>query len=260
VTFNQRYPYTFAFIMNLLIPGSAHFLYGEKLFGIFIFLIMLLGVVLSLVTFLVSIPFFLILILLGLPLVFFFFSFVDLIKTVQKKKQPRSLGNRIALIAFCSGVLLQVIIPIMPGGFIIRNCPRIETVPNNHLEPILKKGDPMIVNRGSYVINVPFISRSIMYSIPKRGDIISYKTLDSLTETGIVIGFPGEEITIQKGELKVNEWPCDWQLPSGLASGELPLTSVEEYSILVADFQFGSVTKGIQVPLNSVVGKVKQLF
>jgi hypothetical protein len=260
VTFNQKYPFTFAFILNFLIPGSAHFLYGERLFGIFILLIMLLEVVLSLVTLLVPIPTALIVILLGLPLVFFFFSFVDLKKTVQKKTQPRSLGNRTALIALCVGILLQVMVPIAPGNFILRNCPHIKTIPNNHLEPILKKGNPMIISRCSYILNIPFTNRTLMYSIPKRGDIISFIASDSLSETGIVVGLPGEEISIQKGELNVNGWPCDWQLPTRVASGELPLTSVEEYSILVAVFQFGSVAKGIQVPLNNVAGKVKRLF
>jgi hypothetical protein len=58
----------------------------------------------------------------------------------------------------------------------------------------------------------------------------------------------------------VDGFPTEESLPRGLASGSWPLTQVGEYSILVATFDYGSISQAYEVGLGSIDGKVRRLF
>ena len=63
---------TFSSLLHLLLPGLGHVFWREYAFGLFVFLVMLIAAVLFFVSFLVTIPVLVKVLLLGLPLVFFF--------------------------------------------------------------------------------------------------------------------------------------------------------------------------------------------
>lgn len=65
-------------IFNAIIPGAGHIYWRETLFGMFVFLVMLIAAVLFFFSFLIDLSFMVRLVLFGLPAVFFLFSMVDL--------------------------------------------------------------------------------------------------------------------------------------------------------------------------------------
>ena len=63
------------------------------------------------------------------------------------------------------------------------------------------------------------------------------------------------------GILAVNNLPINEDPPGGLfLSGYCELTTVHQYSILVATLNLGTVDNIYQVSLNDVTGKIEKLF
>ena len=70
------------------------------------------------------------------------------------------------------------------------------TMQESAMEPTLQVGERFIVNRAIYKV-----------SLPKRGDIIVYKTSgsdDAALHIGRVIGLPGETVQISNGSILIN--------------------------------------------------------
>ena len=88
---NRKSP-VFAIVLNLLLPGLGHIYWGEFLFGVFVFLIMLISVILFFVSFFLSLSLVPKIILLATPLLFYLFTFVDLVKVVRRRPAPRRPG------------------------------------------------------------------------------------------------------------------------------------------------------------------------
>ena len=118
----EKSKYT-ALLLNLLIPGLGHIYWKEYLFGIFIYLIMLIAVVLLIVTFFVNLSGWVIFFILILPAIFYLFTFLDLFKTVKIKAPKQIFTKRKLLIFVIIGLLYQTFIPIAPGNFYAMNFP-----------------------------------------------------------------------------------------------------------------------------------------
>jgi len=73
---NRRFGSRFIpYLLHLLLPGLGHVLAKEYVFGLFVFLVTLLAVVLFFVSFLVAMPPLAEFVLLGLPVIFYVFTF-----------------------------------------------------------------------------------------------------------------------------------------------------------------------------------------
>lgn len=88
-------------------------------------------------------------------------------------------------------------------------------IPSSSMEPTLLIGDHILVNKLSYGIRLPLVSKTVLpYSNPKRGDIVVFTQPDNpLTpeedESKIniikrVLGLPGDIIEIQGSTVWVN--------------------------------------------------------
>ena len=75
---------SFAALLNLLLPGLGHSYWRDYTFGLFIFLILLVAATLFFVSFLVTLPVLVKIILFGLPTLFYIFSFLDLARTLRR--------------------------------------------------------------------------------------------------------------------------------------------------------------------------------
>jgi hypothetical protein len=250
----------FGVVLGLLVPGLGHFFWREKLFGVFIFLIMILAAVLCSVALLVPMPTGAIFALLGLPLLFYAFSFVDLVRTIRRKRAAMLPSQFAARLAIGLGILYQVLAPTAPVNLGLRNVPHIYTIPDAHLSPVMRKGTVVAAYGLSYYLNIPFMKKPIFHSVPKRGDIVRFSNDRKAGLTGIVIGLPGETVAVDSGMIMVDGFPAAESLPPGLASGDWPLTPVSEYSILVATFEYGSISHAYEIGLGSLEGKVRRLF
>ncbi|MBK7143550.1 MAG: hypothetical protein IPH75_15915 [bacterium] len=247
----------FALLLNLLLPGAGHFLWRETLFGLFVFLTMLLAAALFVVQYLISLPALAIWFLLGLPGLFYLFTFVDLTRTVRTRRAKVTPTKYAALVCLIIGIIYQVASPSAAVNFTIRNFPDIFKISDSHLSPLYRQGDIAVANRLAYTAEIPFLKRPVLHKLPERFDLVRFSDDNGRLKTGFVIGKPVETIYLVDGVLTADDLPIVVTLPTGFAlTGEWPLTVVEDYSILVGTFNLGTLDDLHQVPLDQVVGRV----
>lgn len=249
---------TLGALLNLLMPGSAHFLWGDRLFGLFVFLIMSLAAILAATSLLLPLPSLAVWVLIGLPILFYVFSFADLAKVIGRKRAQFKITPLAMRAALGIGILYQLIAPTAVVNFGIRNAPDLFVVPNDNLAPLLPPGEFVAATSLSYSFNIPFIKRPIFHSLPERGDVVRYQAGRGHRQAGVVIGLPGESVAVDSGVVSVNGFPANEQLPRGLNAGDLPLTTVDDYSILVGEFDYGMIVNATQVNLVDLTGKVRR--
>ncbi|MEW6049544.1 MAG: hypothetical protein AB1644_00535 [Candidatus Zixiibacteriota bacterium] len=249
-----------AWLLNLLLPGLGHALWREWLFGLFIFLIMLIAVVLFVVTLLVPLSAVVKVLLLGLPLVFYLFSFVDLARTVRMRRSNVMISSRRMLICLAVGIAYQFLSPSAPLNIGLNNLPELYRQSDSRLTPLFHRGDLLEASHMSYFVKLMFFERPIMHSLPQRYDIVRFEAPDKVRHAGVVLGRSGESIEMAEGVLVVNGLPDLTNGPEGISlTGDCPLTVVRDYSILVATMNSGAVDKLYQVPFSDIVGKVSRL-
>lgn len=246
--------------LNMLMPGLAHFLWGDRLFAVFVFLIMTLAAVLAATSLLLPLPTLAIWILLGLPVLFYLFSFADLIKLIGRKSGKHEISSLAVRAAIGMGVLYQLMSPTALLNFGIRNAPDFFVVANDNLAPLLPPGKLVAAYSHSYYVNIPFIKRPIYHSLPERCHIVRFLDPEGRAQSGIVIGLPGESVSVESGEILLNGLPANEQLPNALAHGSYPLTTIDDYSILVASFDYGKIISANQVSMADITGEVRRLY
>ena len=248
-------------LLHLLLPGLGHLFWRQYLFGVFVFLVMLLALVLFIVSLFADLPPAAALTLYSLPLLFYAFTFFDLARTVKAKREKAPVGRRGAIIFLLAGMAYQLLSPIAPVNFCLRNLPEVFIQEDNRLSPLYSKGDLLKASRLSYVVDVPVVNRPILHALPRRCDIVRFSHGSGRRINGIVVGLPGEEIEIADGVIVANGLPDVGEAPGGIIlSGEWPLTSASGYSILVATLNLGRIDRVHEVPLTDLVGKVGRLF
>jgi signal peptidase I len=251
----------FNFLLHLLLPGLGHVLWREYLFGVFVFLVTLLAMVLFVVSLLVYIPISAKLVMYSLPVLFYAFTFVDLVRTVKTKRAKMSIHKKTATVFLLVGLGYQLLSPIAPLNFTIRNFPEFFILKNNSMSPLYLKGDVLKASRLSYMVDVFIVKKPILYSLPQRYEVVRFVDSSGQRNIGIVVGLPGEEIEIVEGVVIVNGLPDVGDAPGGIIlSGDWPLTSTDRYSILVASVNLGRIDKVHEVPLTNLIGKISKLF
>lgn len=250
-----------AVLLHLLAPGMGHVLWREYLFGLFVFLILLTTSALTYLSFLVPLPIVVKLAMFGLPLTFYIFSFFDLGKTVRNRRSSQSPSRRLAIILFALGLAYQLLSPTAAGNFLLRNRPLVYTQPDNSLSPVFGEGDLLTVNRLTYSVDFLFTDQRIAYRMPERFDFVRYHLIDDHQATGLVIGLPGEQVEVLGGTVVVNNVPHIYPPDLRLGwRGDCPLTGVDPYGILVAEFQNGRLERVHEVSLAQLIGRVSRLF
>ncbi|MFZ1684502.1 MAG: hypothetical protein WAU88_10290 [Candidatus Zixiibacteriota bacterium] len=258
----QRFSKTFPFAVaaHILLPGLAHALYREYLFGLFIFLIMQLGVALMVVSYLVDMPVLAKWLLLGLPFVFYLFSFVDLRRTVREKSEKMTLRGAPLVVALLAALCFQMLAPVSLGNFAWRNRPELFTGMTSDYSPYVTRGNYSTTNRLAYLVDIPFMDRPLLHALPERFDLIRYLDSTGERKLGLVVGFPGEDVSCTDGILTAGDIITALpQLRAGNLSGSWPLTLVDDRSILVADVKLGTVNSVSQISVATLIGRVGRL-
>lgn len=251
----------FGWILNLLLPGLGHVFFREYLFGVFVFLVTLIAVILFTISFFLSLPWWAAVIMFGLPLIFYLFTFADLAKTIRSKKPVKIRATSTVSMFLIIGVVYQLLAPVAPGNFIIRNRPEYFVLEDNRLSPVYHKGDLLKASQLAYSVDVYFIDRPMLHALPQRYDIVRFRTASGQLKNAIVLGLPGETIQAAEGVVVVDGMP-DFNSPPGgmILQGDCPLTSVDRYSILVAVLNLGFIEQVIEVRLDEITGKVDKVF
>lgn len=261
ITMNFEKSKISAFLLNLLIPGLGHIYWKEYVFGIFVFLIMLIGVMLFFISFFINLTFWVIFVLLTLPVVFYLFTFIDLVKTIRQKS-PKLIRTRKTVIIFIViGLVYQVVIPVAPVNFCIRNFPQYFVVEKNNLSPLYNQGDILKASRIDYLIDIFFIDKPLLHALPKRYDIIRFIDSKGKARVGMVLGLPNEQIEMGEGVLVINGYPDITEPPGNIMlMGDIELTQVGDFSILAATLNLGTVDLLYEISLNDLIGKVDYAF
>ena len=250
-----------AFLLNLSMPGLGHVFFREYLFGVFVFLVMLIAAILFFVSIFLSLSFWPKAILLVLPVLFYLFTFIDLNRAVNQKRNTAKITVRVFLIFLAIGFSYQLLAPIAPTNFVIRNFPQTFVIEGNSLSPLHTNGSVLKASRLAYSVNIFFVKKPILHTLPARFDLVRFKDKDGKYLNGIVIGQPGEQVQMVGGVLVVNDLPIIGEPRGGLMlMGDCPLTSVDSYSILVATLHLGTLDIAYMVALSDVVGKIDKVF
>lgn len=248
-------------IFNLLMPGLGHIFWKDYIFGIFVFLIVLIGIILFYVSFFIELSTMVIALMLSLPILFYFFTFIDLHKTFNSKSASLNRSNRTAWIFLAVGIVFQIAAPISPTNFLLRNFPEYFIVEQNNLSPLYHQGDILKADKLAYIVNIFFLEKPLLKDLPLRYEIIRFIDVHKKKQVGIVLAFPKEEFEMGQGVVVINGNP-DINLPPGNLTflGDIELTHINDYSILVATLNLGTIDKVYEIPFMDIVGKVEKVF
>ena len=253
--------YSFAFILNLLLPGAGHVFWREYTFGLFVFLIALLAMTLFIVSFIISTTGILIAILFGLPALFFLFTFVDLGKSITRRNRISQRSVQTMILYLVGIIVFQVFSPIAPVNFVLRNPPEVFSVDGNSLSPEFKDGDLVVANPLAWRADLIFVDGHYWFDTPRRGEIVRFNNGRPSPRTGVILGMFGEEVQLVDGVLLVDGVPQLADLPGKrLLHGDMALTLTHPTSILIATLNLGVVDRTYQVPADSLIGRVCKLF
>jgi len=248
-------------LLNLLLPGAGHAFFRDYLFGIFILLVWLIAVVLFYLSFLIHMNPWAKLILFGLPAIFYFFTFLDLVKSIKKKKELKNRSLRFSVITYLIVILYLVFSPTAPVNFMINNGPVYFMLSDNTLSPLYHRGAIMKASRLAYKIEIVGFKRPFYFQLPERYDVIRLATENGMKTNAIVLGLPEEQIEMIEGTVIVNGEPDFEGWTGGLnLTGDCPVTSVQGQSLLVATLNLGAIDKIYQVPISNLIGKVGQAW
>ncbi len=242
-------------------PGLGHILWKEYIFGVFVFLIVLIGVILFFVSFFMDLSVLAISAMLTLPLIFYVFTFLDLLKTIKQKSQAVQRSSRTVLIFLSIGILFQIAAPITPLNFMIRNFPEYFVVEHNNLSPLFQQGTILKADRLAYIVDIFFLEKPLLKDLPRRYDPIRFVGEHNVHQVGLVLALPTEEFEMSQGVVVINGNP-DINLPPGnlMFMGDIELTRINDYSILVGTLKLGTLDKIYEIPFKDIIGKVEKVF
>ena len=248
-------------LLNLLLPGSGHVFFKEYVFGIFVMLVWLIAAALFYLSFVIELNQWVKLLLFGLPLVFYFFTFFDLLHSIDKKKNFKPRGRAFSAIFYSIAALYQILAPIAPLNFLMTNGPLPFVLNNHRLSPLHGDGTLMKASRLAYQIDIVGFDKPIFHHLPERYDIVRYTSDRGLKENAVVLGLPQEEIEIIEGTVIVNGIPDFDGWIGGLAfSGNWPPETVGSQELLVVTLNLGGIDKIYRISLLDLIGKVEPVF
>ena len=255
---SHRHP-GFAFLLGLLVPGMGHVFWREYLFGLFVFLVMIIASVLVFFSFLVELPALLKWVLFGLPALFYLFTFIDLKRAIDRKRATSSRSGAVAVTFLVGAVAINVLLPLSPTNFLLHNRPALTTIHARSFRPLFEKGDLCLIDRSAYRVDLFFLNQPIIHSRPDRWDLISFSE-GGARQLGLVVGYGGEDVSYVDGVLLVDGAANNDRVWAPAPEGEIPLTRVDAGGILVATLSEGALVGTAQISDRNIVGKVHRLF
>jgi len=147
-------------------------------------------------------------------------------KPAKQAKPEKKLGLVGELVEIVKTVVYALLIALVLRVLLFQPY----TIPSASDEPNLYRGDYIIVTKWSYgwsrhsiPFSPPLFSGRLLFTPPKRGDIIVFKLPSSGHVDFIkrLVGLPGDRIQLKTGQLYINDKPVA-EKPLGMAMGDLP--------------------------------------
>ncbi|MCS6812452.1 MAG: signal peptidase I [Cyanobacteria bacterium] len=129
-------------------------------------------------------------------------------------------------------------------------------IPSNSMEPTLKVGDRLVVEKVSY-----------RFHLPQRGDIVVFEPPEQLLQFGYrkqqvfikrVIGLPGQRIAVRSGRVWVNGQPLEEPYIAAAPTYQLPDIQVPSGTVFVmGDNRNNSNDSHVWgfLPIDNIVGR-----
>ena len=250
-----------AIILNILLPGAGHVYFREYVFGIFVLLIWLIAAALFHLSFILDLNNWAKMVIFGLPLVFYFFTFFDLLASIKKKKDFTRRGLKFAVIIYAISMIYQIASPTAPFNFMISNGPDLFVLNDNRLSPIYSRGTLMKASRLAYKASIVGFKGPVFHHFPERYDIVRFRSENGTIDNAVVLGLPQEEIELIEGTLIINGLPDFEGWIGGVSfSGSWPAVIVGDGKVLAATLKLGSIDNTFQLPVSEIIGKVEPVF
>lgn len=84
-----------------------------------------------------------------------------------------------------------------------------QEVPSGSMEPTLRVGDRILVNKLAYGPRLPFTNTAIKLGEPQRGDVVVFRYPGDVSTLYVkrLIGMPGDFVTYHQGTVSINHQP-----------------------------------------------------
>lgn len=131
---------------------------------------------------------------------------------VARRQRARLAGaGRKPLWVSWGAEMFGVLLLILGGRVALADWPQ---VPTGSMEPTLRVGDYLLVNKLAYGPRLPFTNTAIEMGKPERGDVVVFRfPLDvSTLYVKRLVGLPGDVVTYNRGVVTVNGQPFEAEL------------------------------------------------
>lgn len=84
-----------------------------------------------------------------------------------------------------------------------------QEVPSGSMEPTLRVGDRILVNKLAYGPRLPFTNAAINFGKPQRGDVVVFRYPGDVSTLYVkrLIGLPEDVVTFRQGTVRINHQP-----------------------------------------------------
>jgi len=84
-----------------------------------------------------------------------------------------------------------------------------QVVPSGSMEPNLRKGDRILVNKLAYGPRLPFTNTAIEFGQPQRGDVVVFRYPGDVSTLYVkrLVGVPGDDVSYHNGNVSINRQP-----------------------------------------------------
>ncbi|HEY8026548.1 MAG TPA: signal peptidase I [Burkholderiaceae bacterium] len=84
-----------------------------------------------------------------------------------------------------------------------------EQVPSGSMEPNLRVGDRILVNKLAYGPRLPFTNTAIKFGDPERGDVVVFRYPEDVSQLFVkrLIGLPNDIVSYHDGNVTINRQP-----------------------------------------------------
>jgi len=91
-------------------------------------------------------------------------------------------------------------------------------VPSGSMEPTLRVGDRILVNKLAYGPRLPFTNTAIKLGQPERGDVVVFRYPGNVSEFYVkrLVGLPNDLVTYSRGVVRINDQPFDVKVDSAV--------------------------------------------
>ena len=122
------------------------------------------------------------------------------------RRRKAQAGARKPLWVSWGAELFGVVVLVLGCRVALADWPR---VPTGSMEPTLRVGDYLLVNKLAYGPRLPFTNTAIELGQPQRGDVVVFRYPRNVSELYVkrLIGLPGDVVAYRYGVVSINGQP-----------------------------------------------------